>query len=193
MCYIQGGQPSGSKNKYDGCKNKTQPVSEAVITLNHELYFAEESKSWQGGGVGFVKIKADPSSNTLGYMYLITKEQFCDVVKQEIKSKTDISLDFDAAIQKGNDVFKQDSWYGNLVYVGKRDELPIFTFTRAEDRTISNRPSPNYLSMIISGLVKTHGLSQPEIVEYLSTKQGIVGNYTNEQLNNLVQPLMAVN
>jgi hypothetical protein len=186
LCYIQGGQPKGSMTNYNGCRDKSLPISESPIFLAHDLYFAMSSRNWQRGGVCFVKTQSNFSTFTYGYMYLITKEQFCDVVRQEIKSETQINLDFDNAITNGNLVFKPDSMYGNLIFVGNKDNYPIFTFTNEINIQPTTKPSENYLTMIISGLIETHKLTNQEITEYLLSKDGILGNYSEVQLLEII-------
>ena len=126
LCYIQGGQPKGAMTNYYGCRDKSLPIEETRIVLNHDLYFAKSSQNWQNGGVAFINTQSN-SKITYGYMYLITKEQFCDVAKQEIKSATEINLDFDEAIINESLIFKQNSMYGNLIFVGSNENYPIFT------------------------------------------------------------------
>src|SRR5574341_764364 len=98
-CYIMGGRPQGAEKIYVGCRDKTPPVLEKPVILHHELYFAKSSRTWQNGGVGFVRTEPDTSVQTRGNMYLITKEQFCDVIKQEIDSDETITIDFERAIR----------------------------------------------------------------------------------------------
>ena len=190
LCYIQGGQPIGSKRNYIGCKDKSEPVSEAAIILNYDLYFAKTSSNWQDGGVGFIKTQLNSNIITYGYMYLITKEQFCDVVKQEIQSKNRITIDFETAIIKGNLIFLPGSWYGNLIFIDYKNDYPIFTFTHEIDIKLTVAPSKEYLTMIISGLIKTHKLSVQEIRRYLLSKEGVNENYIEEQLIKMTSDLI---
>lgn len=80
-CYIRGGCPKGSNKTYQGCRDKTLPIDNEEVYINSELYFAMKSSTWDNGGVGFIKVDFNPKPVTLGRMYLITKEQFIDVVK----------------------------------------------------------------------------------------------------------------
>lgn len=66
------------------------------------MYFAKSSGNWENGGVAFIKTNLDEKKQTLGRMYLITKEQFIDVVKQETNFKGELMIDFDRAISVGS-------------------------------------------------------------------------------------------
>jgi len=168
-CYIRGGQPNGSSKMYSGCTNKSLPTDNKPISIHHELYFANKSKSWNGSGVGFIKTEFDESKITLGRMYLITIEQFIEVVKQENNIDGDIAIDFNHAQKFGSVVFKDKSWYGNLLYLGQDVGYPIFTFTHQRNLTDKlNPPNSEYLSMIIRGLKETYNMSDLEIQTYLS-------------------------
>ena len=90
------------------------------------MYFAKKSESWDNGGV--IRTNFGSKIDTLGRMYLITKEQFIDVVKQETGDQANLSIDFDKAIENGSLVFKERSWYGNIIYLGTQYNSPIFTF-----------------------------------------------------------------
>jgi len=153
--------------------------------MKHDLYFAKSSRNWQNGGVAFIKTHSN-SESTYGYMYLIKKEQFCDVARQEIKSKTEINLDFDQAVISQNFIFRQDSMYGNLMFVGNNDNYPIFTLTNQFNLRSTTKPSVNYLKIIIAGLKETHKLSNPQITEYLLHKGGILESYTEVELLQII-------
>ncbi|WP_240795382.1 hypothetical protein [Aquibacillus halophilus] len=72
-------------------------------------------------------------------------------------------------------------------YLGEADGYPIFTFTADWDLDVPfNKPSNEYLSMIINGLKAIIGLEDIEIFNYLRTKPGIANNYTNTELEELV-------
>src|SRR5436305_7842838 len=81
MCYIAGGRPAGSQNTNPGCRDKTPPIDNKPIAIHLDLYFAEYSQ-WWNGGVAFIK-RGNERSKTLGRIYLITDDQFNDVVLQE--------------------------------------------------------------------------------------------------------------
>lgn len=89
MCYIRGGRPKSSSKGYRGCTDKSEPLKDKPVRIPHELYFSGRSSVWGGGGGGVAFIKPTRASKgefTLGRMYLITREQFTQVVRQEKKT-----------------------------------------------------------------------------------------------------------
>ena len=182
LCYIQGGQPEGTNKIYSGCTDKALPIDDEEFYINSELYFAKESDSWNKGGVGFIRTTFDPGTQTLARMYLITQAQLTDVIRQETNNPNALSIDFNTVILGGSLIFKKYSWYGNMIYLGNQNEHPIFTFTNENDIQPINRPDVNYLKLIIKGMDETFHYNIPGIVDYLISKQGVVGNYTSAQL-----------
>lgn len=187
-CYIRGGQPQGAAKSYPGCTDKTLPTDKEEIYICSEMYFAKSSGNWEKGGVAFVKTNFDGDQRTLGRMYLITKEQFIDVVKQETDFKGELMIDFGKAISDGSLVFRESSWYGNIIFLGNQYDNPIFTFTHQSNILPTTKPSNNYLRTIVRGIHETYEhLNTAEIVDYLISKQGVAGNYSREDLEKLVE------
>ena len=180
LCYIRGGKPKGSNKNYTGCSDKTLPITDEEIMIKSGLYFARSSKTWSGGGVGFLKNHFSVGSQSFGRMYLITHDQFIDVVKQET-GRSNLSIDFDLAVESGDYVFIEKSWYGRIVYLGVRNEYPIFTFTSEADQE-ANPPDGEYLKMIMEGVRELYDFSSEEIADYFLDCDGISGQYTKEQL-----------
>lgn len=187
LCYITGGQPTDSQKTYEGCRDTSLPKDDKPTTINHELYFAKKkSTTWGNGGVGFINIDTNNEVTTYARMYLITRQQLADIAKQETNSSEYLSINFDKAISNGNTIFKTPSWYGNLLYLGDNNGHPIFTLTNESNLTDSTKPSAVYLRTIIRGIQQTHKLTSQEIVNYLIDKRGINGNYTADELRNLI-------
>lgn len=180
--YITGGNPQSIDNEYEGCRDDSRPEEHKPAIINHELYFAKESSTWGNQGVAFVRPTANKEVETYARKYLIRREQLEDVAKQETGSECRIEIDYDAAIENGEKVYKRPSWYGLILHLGSDDGHPMFTITN-EDIPDWNRPSKNYLEVIVDGLRETHDLSQEEIVEYLMDQKGIDGNYSREELH----------
>lgn len=175
-CYIAGGKPNGSSKTYIGCSDKTLPEEKEDIIIKSELYFAKKSKSWNNGGVAFINPNFDDNKETLARMYLITTEQFIDVIKQEINNNGELNIDFERVIKNGSLTFKEKSWYGEILYLGNQNEHPIFTFTNEKYLTdFVNPPSIEYLKVIINGLKETYNMNDIEINEYFKNKLGIQG------------------
>jgi hypothetical protein len=182
LCYIRGGVPPGSTKKEKGCRDKTLPKDTQPIDIPYPLYFTKQSKRW-GGGVAFIGHTKDHENLTLGRMYLITKEQFIDVLKQENDYAGSCFIDFKKIKETGKGLVLR-SWYGTGIYIGDFDKVPIFTFTAYWDIGMEpfTAPSNDYLRTIALGLIESHSCSNQEIVEYLISKPGIQGNFTKQQL-----------
>lgn len=187
-CYIQGGKPKGSTKNYEGCRDKNLPIEKEETYISSDLYFAKKSKLWNDGGVCFISNIFGSGKETLARMYLITKEQFIDVVKQETNNISELKIKFDKAIIDGDLIFKQNSWYGKIIYLGNKNNYPIFTFTNEIDIEEENKPNENYLKTIIEGIKETFiNLNEFDILEYLIAKKGIAENYTKEELIEIIK------
>ncbi|WP_261179466.1 hypothetical protein [Anaerobacillus sp. CMMVII] len=185
LCYILGGRPEGSEIVEEGCRDKSLPLKEGTLIMNYPLYFAKDSDRWQNQGVGFIGLKKDLRIMTYSRKYLITAEQFLDVVKQE-NNGAEFEIDLIEVVKKGSNTFK-DSWYGTILHIGEEDGWPIFTFTGDWDLDVPlNSPSKHYLKMIIEGLKKSVKLNDTEIINYLSSKPGIEGSYSSDDIKNLI-------
>lgn len=186
LCYIRGGQPKGAQTKYEGCTDKTLPADNEDFYICSELYFARESSNWDNGGVAFIRTLFEPQASTLGRIFLITKGQLIDIAKQETKTETELTLDFDKAVNDGSYIFKQRSWYGNLLYLGQQGDYPIFTLTNENDLQTSTKPSKSYLKTICQGIRESHKFDDKTIFEYLRNKRGIKENYKDEELSSII-------
>jgi len=190
LCYIQGGEISGANMVYPGCRDKTPPIMDKQIMIPHELYFSKESSIWENLGVAFIKPIKDKNKMTLGRMYLISSEQFIEVVRQEngLSPLDDrLKIDFENLLQKDSmQIFA--NWYNTIVNLGSRDDVPIFTFTSnwSETEIELNLPGHNYLKILIKGIKETAGWSDPEVVDYLLKQTGINGNMDKEEISTLV-------
>lgn len=185
LCYIQGGRPEGSSKVEVGCKDQSLPIDEATYTIRYPLYFAKRSERWQNQGVAFIGLTEDEAFHTYSRKYLITVEQFFDVVKQE-NNGAEVEIKIQDVINNRFRTFR-DSWYGTILYLGEAQGYPILTFTADWDLDVPFvKPSTEYLSMISYGLKTTLLLENEEIVQYLSTKPGIDGEYTHTELEKLV-------
>lgn len=182
-CYIKGGKPLGSNKIYLGCGDKSLPKDSRTISIDHEMYFAKSSVSWDRGGVAFLKKDKDPKSKTLGKMYLITTDQFIEVLKQET-NRRDIKVDFEEAMKSENYIVIENSWYGKIIYLGNHENIPVFTFTN-EINLECNKPSTDYVKIIAKGIKKAYGLSSKELVKYFIGTGGIEGNYTLTELEDV--------
>ncbi len=168
MCYIHGGRPQGSSGFQPGCSDARSPRRELPVLIPHELYFARESESWEGGGVAFLRPGAG-GEPTLGRMYLITREQFQDVVAQENKKVPgSLKLDFSGLLEKGR-LKLGKGWYDLLLVLTQVDGCgyPILSFSSSREES-SRPPGPAYYHVILDGLLETYPhLTEEEARAYL--------------------------
>lgn len=187
LCYILGGTPVGSSKREMGCRDTTLPLQERSFEMPHELYFAKKATKWQGKGVAFIDIEANPLYHTYSRMYLITRDQFIDIVRQENNHAEDLELDLESIVKKGSFVFRETSWYGNVLCVGEEEGHPIFTFTSSQPvkKEEINAPSHEYLSTILKGIRRDMGKSREETLDYIKRVKGITPFYSMEELQSL--------
>ena len=147
LWYIQGGGPKNNS----GCQDKTLPVVERPYSIHHELYFANQSRTWGNGGVAFLKTEKNEKIQTLGRAYLITTAQFEDIRKQEGSSA---------------------NWYGHVLDLETLGGIPVKTLTRIPEdvgQYIINTPSLEYLDMLRRGLWETYpSMTVEEVSKYLN-------------------------
>lgn len=186
LSYIIGGQPEGAQKTYNGCRDKTPPRRSKPKRINYEIYFAKNSSVWDNCGVCFINTTKNKSKRAFAKMYLVTRQQLEDIAKQETNSTDLINLDFKTTIKTGCSIFKRPSWYGKLLFLGYDCFIPMFTLTNENNDLSFSRPSISYIVTIIEGLRQTFRIKKSEIVNYLSNKNGIVGEYTIDDLNAII-------
>ncbi|WP_099159785.1 hypothetical protein [Virgibacillus ndiopensis] len=181
MCYINGDRPIGSAKKEIGCQDKTPPKASRKAEIPYPLYFAKEQSKWGPGGVAFIGHVQTDYAATIGRMFLITEEQFSEVVSQE-NNEYGLHVDFNRVIEKGYQKLTE-GWYGRIVFLGDKDGYPMFTFTSNDsmDKQSFVKPSSAYLSTIANGLLGL-GLTKTEITDYFSGKRGIHRHFSRESL-----------
>ena len=184
-CYIKGGTPPGSTQEERGCRegHRTPPRDDREVSIPYQLYFAKEQSKWGKGGVAFIGHTEMTHSPTIGRMYLITKEQFEDVVAQE-NGVANLSIDLGQMICQKK-VRLNGSWYGTVVYLGDTDGHPKCTFTANEDPCGTlNAPAKSYLKIIFRGLRQLNKTAQ-EAAYYLVKVPGANQQYTVETIQDL--------
>ena len=182
LTYIKGGSPDGSSTSHSGARDKSDPLRNTAIRFEGRMHFAGSSYRWGKGGIAFMD--SDSSGHALGRAYLITFEQFEDVVAQENgKSISSVSVDGKSALEKGS-VEVGAGLYNNLVHIGDYQGYPVFTFTSsfsAQDAVANaqissggyskygstNKPSKNYLRMIAKGLEESFEMDVSDQADYL--------------------------
>jgi hypothetical protein len=168
-CYLRGGRPEGNDRDYPGCRDASDPMDRFGLLIAGGVYFAGRSSGWRAGMAFF-----DPEAprEAAARAYLITAEQFVDVLAQETKRTPGMPLDLVPAF-RGERYSQGVGGYPILVRVGDRDGVPLMTFTR-DWRTAATlvAPSEIYLAAMATGLREAHGWSPTQIDCYLSTLPG---------------------
>ena len=142
-----------------------------AVELSHRLLFAGESRWWGGGGVAFIdpELSGPSTSTTLARAYLITVEQFQDVLAQESGRAVGTEVDLEAAADGGWSIVGEGN-YDRVVHVGHHD-WPMLTFTTPREihELHLNPPGQAYHDMIVRGVVEAHGLTEDEARHYIAS------------------------
>ena len=171
LCYIQGGLIPGNTRIERGAHDKSLPVTDEPYIINHELFIALSATKWEGSGVAFIDYNGSEDARTYSRRYLITREQFLDVIRQEnaVPEDTAIYWDEDELREKGSVILLPDNWYGIIVYLGEEEGIPMYSFTciPEPEKMKKNPIFGAYYDVIRDGLRETWRLSEAEIGSYL--------------------------
>lgn len=182
--YLRGGTAPGSRRAVPGARDATPPRATTVATLPHPLFFAGSFQSWDGGGVAFVD--PDRSGRAHSRAYLITEQQFIDVLRQE-NARGDLDCDVADLVSAEDTLVSPWTPYGRVLTGRWVDDRPCLTFT-CPDATVMqpNAPSRAYLTTIAAGLIAGGELGCDEIVTYLANAPGIADRWSTAELTGLV-------
>ncbi|MCB7482025.1 hypothetical protein [Christiangramia sediminis] len=188
LCYINGGTPPGALRNFTGCSDKSKPKQSRTITIDHEMYFAKKSPTWNGGGICFLNPEKDITANTLGRTYLINASQFIDLVRQELKFEGSITIDFERLVKEGSYNCMTDGRYGLLLYLGEIEGNPVVTFTsEAYLEPEINKPDEQYLLTILRGLKEIYTIKEMELLEYFKSKKGVENQFPTNELSRIIK------
>lgn len=111
---------------------------------------------------------APTEATTLARAYLITVEQFQDVLAQESGRAVGTEVDLGAVAGGGSSILGEGN-YDRVVHVGETD-WPMLTFTtpRSVGDLVLNRPGEAYRDTIARGVVEAHGLTVTEAYAYIA-------------------------
>ena len=175
LCYIAGGTPRGAARPCRGARDTTPPREDRPLDVPYRLYFAGHSKMWDGAPA-FIDIVNRTDLPARARAYLITWEQFEDVVAQE-NGRPTAPLDLaPEELALGSSHLIGAGLYPNVRCVGHLEGHPALTFTSA--RTMADtqaefaRPADVYLETMIDGLRAAHAMSDDAIVAYLGSAPG---------------------
>ncbi len=150
-----------------GCRDTTPAWRWAPVEVPQRLVFARTSEPWGGGGVAFLDPAPTPGVRTLGRAWLVTWEQFADVLAQECGLPVG-SVEATALLAAGS-VPYPGHWYGCVVRLGHREGWPMITFTdEAAGALELCPPGSGYRAVVIEGLAEAHGLSAEEAAAYVA-------------------------
>jgi hypothetical protein len=163
--YLRGGRPDGVERDYPGCRDTSDELDNFGLLITGGVYFAGHSSGWRAG-MAFYDPEA--SGEVAARAYLITTEQFVDVLAQETRRSPGMALDLAPAF-RGDRYSNGVGGYSILVRVGCRSGVPLLTFTRERCSTSTlAAPSAHYLAAMATGLREAHGWSSTQINRYLS-------------------------
>lgn len=187
--YLEGGRPAGAVRDYPGARDPARPAAERAITVPGGIFFGLESAVW-GGGLAFYDAGARGHARMRAY--LISREQFSDVVAQEMHREVGVDLDLTPVLRHARHEVGLGR-YETLHLVGEHDGAPVLTFSAADPTAIPlNPPAPAYVRMMVSGLREAHGMSDAELVEYLLARPGMAGAWDERRLVALLAEPAAV-
>lgn len=167
--YLRGGRPDGVERDYPGCRDSSDELDSFGLLISGGIYFAGRSSGWRAGMAFY---DPDVSGEVAARAYLITAEQFVDVLAQETRRSPGMTLDL-APVFRGERYSNGVGGYSVLVRVGERNGLPLVTFTRERGAAVPFvAPSEPYLAAMATGLREAYGWSEAQIDRYLSAIPG---------------------
>lgn len=137
--YLRGGRPHGNDREYPGCRDTSDPLDSFGLLIKGGVYFAGRSSAWRAGMAFY-----DPEApgKVAVRTYLITVEQFVDVLAQETRRSPGMALDLAPAFS-GQRYSNGVGGYPILVRLGACRGVPLVTFTR-DWRSPSSLVAPDH-------------------------------------------------
>jgi hypothetical protein len=168
-CYLRGGRADGNDREYPGCRDTSDPMDTFGLVIAGGVYFAGRSSGWRAG---MAFLDPEVPGEVAARAYLITADQFVDVLAQETRRSPGMALDLEPAF-RGERYSSGVGGYPILVRVGDRGDVPLMTFTR-DWRAVATlaASSESYLAAMATGLREAHGWSSTQIDRYLSAIPG---------------------
>ena len=185
-CYLAGGRPHASAARvYPGARDPASPRATRAVELPRRLYFAGASQVW-GGATAFLD-HAPGVTPTRARAYLVTWDQFEDLVAQESHRPTAPVPLADADLQEGLVAAVGPGRYETLLCVGRHEGVPVVTFTAPWSlaEVVPAAPAPGYLAMLIAGLRELHQMADAELRRYLVVAPGCLPGLVDEALAQL--------
>ena len=182
LVYLQGGRPAGGVREHPGSRDPIAPERDVALLLPGGLRFVGVSSIW-GGGMAIYD--ADADGEVAARAYLITAEQFVDILAQEMRLEPGLDVDLAPVYEIGWHSLGPGR-YQTLGHLGIRDDLPMLTFTSANVRDHPvHPPSEGYLRTMALGLRESHGWTSAQIGGYLSRFPGAAGAWSSRSIEDL--------
>ena len=179
--YLQGGCPVGGAREYPGCRDPLGPERDVSLMIPGGLRFVGVSSVWGGGMAVY---DAGAVGHIAARAYLISAEQFVDILAQEMRLEPDLDADLTAVRETGWHSLGPGR-YQTIAHLGDRDGLPMLTFTSADVDHQVNAPNEGYLRTIAIGLRESHGWTRPVIGSYLARFPGASGTWSPRSIEGL--------
>ena len=180
--YLHGGRPRGGARNYPGCRDPQAPSGDRALRIHGGLRFVGVSSVW-GGGMAVYDPRA--TGEVAARAYLITAEQFVDVLAQELRLEPGQDFDLAPVHEKGWHSLGPGH-YETLAHLGRHENVPMLTFTSAEvEKHPVNTPTERYLRTIAAGLQQSHGWTSAAIGRYLARFPGAAGTWSPESIESL--------
>jgi hypothetical protein len=185
LCYLQGGTPSGTSLPQRGARDRSVPLDDAPCTFRSAIRFAGYSARWEGAPALLEHRSASPGA--LGRRYLITKEQFADVVAQENGAEGPLAIPFDEVRPEGHTLIDTRG-YDTIIGLDPVDGIPVATFTSSKvpEKRPAAAPSASYLGTIVRGLAEVHDLAHETLARRLHSADGVAPTWTIERIQRLL-------
>jgi hypothetical protein len=182
LVYLQGGRPAGGVRHHPGSRDPVAPERDVALMIPGGLRFVGVSSVW-GGGMAIYD--AETEGEVAARAYLITAEQFVDILAQEMRLEPGLEVDLAPVHETGWHSFGSGR-YQTLGHLGIRDDLPMLTFTSADAQAHPvHPPTEGYLRTMALGLRESHGWTWAEIGGYLSRFPGAAGVWSSQSIEDL--------
>lgn len=183
LVYLEGGTPVSGARSYPGARDPRGPVENVSLLIPGGLRFVGISSVW-GGGMAIYAARA--AGQVAARAYLITAEQFVDVLAQEMRLRPDMDVNHLTAVRETGWHSLGRGSYQTLAHLGDRDGSPMLTFTSADVKSHRlNAPTRGYLRTIAVGLRESHGWTRAAIGRYLAQFPGAAGAWSPKSIERL--------
>jgi len=185
LCYLRGGTPHGTSLRQRGARNPSLPLADAPCVFRSAIRFAGHSVRWDGAPAYLEHQPAE--TGALGRRYLITKDQFADVVAQENGAEIPLTIPFDD-IRAGSHTRVDTRSYDTIVGLDPVDGIPVATFTSSTppEHRDPAAPSTAYLGTIVRGLAEVHDLAAEVLAAHLHQAHGVAPTWSAPEIQRLL-------